>query len=196
MPAATEPGSTPALAYPLSEPTPRWRWRQRDLWGFRRRQDPALPHDPEALLAAIQSELTAAASTAHAVAAGPATPTASDSSTISDSDLVELAIQTWRLQKRIDGLDSSEHARLRKQLSDSARRFDKLLERFGVEYDDPTGQPYTVGCVAIDVVAWDPFTDQHRPVASGPWVHSVISPIVRRSGEVIKCGQVVCIDPD
>ena len=71
--------------------------------------------------------------------------------TISDSDLAELAIQTWRLQNRIGGLDRVEHKRIRKSLTDSARRFSKILERFEVEFEDVTGQPYVRGWQEVDV---------------------------------------------
>ncbi len=198
MPAAPEATVRQVLSHPVSDPTPRWHWRKRDVWGFRRRKSPTIPSDPAALLADVESRAAAAVPqpAAGASVALPPVTAVTEGTSISDSDLVELAIQTWRLQTRIDGLDENEHGRLRKQLSDSARRFLKILERFDVAYEDPSGKPYTDGWKAVEVVAWDPYSGQPRRVPSGPWVHDVIAPIVRRNEAVIKCGQVVCVDPE
>ena len=128
--------------------------------------------------------------------AGHAPPADSGGDTISDSDLSELAVQTWRLQNRIAGLDPEEHKRIRKQLMDSARRFTKILQRFDVEFEDVTNRPYNLGWQEVEVVSWEDQGDETSPVESGPWVRSTVSPIVRRQGKAMKLGQVVCVDVD
>ena len=125
---------------------------------------------------------------------GSTPPEVSGGETISDSDLAELAIQTWRLQNRINGLDPVEHKRIRKSLTDSARRFSKILERFEVEFEDVTGQPYVRGWQEVEVVSWEEPGDETPPVDDGPWVKSTVSPIVRKQGRAMKLGQIVCVD--
>ena len=116
---------------------------------------------------------------------------------LSNSDLVELAIQTWRLEKRVQSMDPSVDNRAFKQFTDSVRRFAKLLERFSTEYEDVTNKPFTSGWQEVEVVNWDEPDATPPPVAAGPWVKQTISPIVRRQGIVIKTGQVICVDmPD
>lgn len=116
---------------------------------------------------------------------------------LSNSDLVELAIQTWRLEKRVQSMDPTVDARAFKQFTDSVRRFTKLLERFSTEYEDVTNKPFTSGWQEVEVVNWDEPDATPAPVAAGPWVKQTISPIIRRQGIVIKTGQVICVDmPD
>src|SRR5690606_2511900 len=115
-----------------------------------------LPDDPAELLAELVTTSDGAAQDAT-------------DSIIHQSDLVELAIQTWRLQRRVDAIDPAEHKREHKQFTDSVRRFVKLLERFHVEFEDPTGRPYTAGWLEVDVVSWDDPGADLPPVESGPW---------------------------
>lgn len=121
----------------------------------------------------------------------------SDRLQISDSDLVELAIQTWRLDKRVRGMNPEADKRAYKQFSDSVRRFNKLLQRFCVEYEDPTNKPFLTGWAEVEVVSWDEPDETPSPVKAGPWVKQVISPIVRRDDRMVKAAQVICVDaPD
>lgn len=136
----------------------------------------------------------------HAITAGKSAPVAGQSdatdsrTSLTQSDLIEFAIQTWRLQRRVDGMDREKHKREYKQFSDSVRRFVKILQRFEVEFEDPTGKPFTTGWLEVEVVSWDDPGDGESPVASGPWVKQTISPIIRQHGITIKTGQVVCVD--
>ncbi len=113
---------------------------------------------------------------------------------LSQADLIELATQTWRLEKRVQSMDPDADKRAFKQFSDSVRRFNKLLQRFSVEYEDPTHKPYTSGWLEVEVVNWDEPDGTPSPVAAGPWVKQTIAPIIRRDGVMIKAGQVICVD--
>ena len=176
-----------------------WPWSRcfDGMWGFSKPESARDPEAPRALLDAVVEEIRDAASVASRVA-NPSSGMQPESGgeTISDSDLSELAIQTWRLQNRISGLDPDEHKRIRKQLMDSARRFTKILQRFDVEFEDVTGRPYNKGWQEVEVVSWEDQGDDVSPVESGPWVRSTVSPIVRRQGKAMKLGQVVCVDVD
>ena len=188
------PSPRSSLGFPVVRPTMRWSWHRWSAWGFARPKPTGLHRDPVSLLNAIQSE-TEASVRESLGRGGPTAPeTISGGETISDSDLSELAIQTWRLQNRIGGLDPEEHKRIRKQLMDSARRFAKILQRFDVEFEDVTGQPYSDGWQEVDVVSWEDQGDETSPVDAGPWVRSTVSPIIRRKGKTVKLGQVVCVD--
>jgi hypothetical protein len=120
-----------------------------------------------------------------------------DALALSQSDLIELATQTWRLDMRVQAMDSDADKRAVKQFSDSVRRFNKLLQRFSVEYVDPINMPYTSGWQEVEVINWDEPDDTPSPVAGGPWIKQTIAPIIRRKDRMIKAGQVVCVDvPD
>lgn len=180
------------LHYPNRDRTMIWHRRSRGVWGFARLAARPLPNDPRAMLDSIMSEsvVVQEGEASH----GSTPPEVSGGETISDSDLAELAIQTWRLQNRINGLDPVEHKRIRKSLTDSARRFSKILERFEVEFEDVTGQPYVRGWQEVEVVSWEEPGDETPPVDDGPWVKSTVSPIVRKQGRAMKLGQIVCVD--
>ena len=120
-----------------------------------------------------------------------------DAMALNQSDLIELAIQTWRLDKRVQSMDPNADKRAFKQFSDSVRRFNKLLQRFSVDYEDPIHKPYTNGWLEVEVVNWEEPDDTPSPVAAGPWIKQTIAPIIRREDRMIKAGQVVCVDvPD
>ena len=162
-------------------------------WRFSQRvEEPLLPEYPIAFLAEVLAE--------HAPAAGQPAPdleqadAADDRTSLSQSDLVEFAIQTWRLQRRVEGMDREKHKREYKQFSDSVRRFVKILGRLEVEFEDPTGKPFTTGWLEVEVVSWDDPGNEESPVDSGPWVKQTVSPIIRQHGITIKTGQVVCVD--
>ncbi len=115
---------------------------------------------------------------------------------LDDSTLVELAVQVWRLDRRVEGLDPEKHPRERKMFADSALRFARLIQQFGVEYEDPTGQAFSSGRLDIEVVAWDEPDGTPNPQESGPWIKRVVCPIVRCGERRLTCGQVVVVDED
>jgi hypothetical protein len=194
MPVHNESGSCELFA-PVTSSTWPWSRRFNGQWGFSGTETGQLPESPRSLLDAVAREILDAESAASTTPE-PYESTISGGETISDSDLSELAIQTWRLQNRIDGLDPEEHKRIRKQLMDSARRFAKILQRFDVEFEDVTGQPYSRGWQEVEVVSWEEQGDETSPVEAGPWVRSTVSPIIRRKGKTVKLGQVVCVEVD
>lgn len=196
MPAASEVDSGTLFA-PVVSRTLSWRWRFSSVWSFRVLDGETLPEDPKSMLNAAVADAVRAATPANSESRSGSKDDArpvSGGETISDSDLAELAIQTWRLQNRINGLDPVEHKRIRKSLTDSARRFSKILERFEVEFEDVTGQPYVRGWQEVEVVSWEEPGDETPPVDDGPWVKSTVSPIVRKQGRAMKLGQIVCVD--
>jgi hypothetical protein len=107
-------------------------------------------------------------------------------------EILELAVQTWRLARRIESLDAEKFPRERKQLGDSLRRFQRILEVNRVEVVDPVGQVYVDGWVEVEVVSWEaPPPDTDSSVCR---IKQTVSPIVRRDGEIIARGQVVATD--
>ena len=108
---------------------------------------------------------------------------------LSKSDLVELSVQTWRLARRIEGIDGEKLPREKKQLADSLRRFQKILDALKIEVVDPTGQTYAEGWVEVEVVSWE--APEPGSNASVHMVKQCIAPIIRRNGEIIGRGQVV-----
>lgn len=125
---------------------------------------------------------------------------------IRQSDLIEFAIQTWRLEKRADSLDPKQFKREHRQFADSVRRFRKFLSRFEVDFRDPVkaaeaaGNPellrFDTGMKDIEVVSWDDPEEESPPEGvSGAWIKQTISPVIYKGSQIIKRGEVVCVDP-
>lgn len=128
----------------------------------------------------------------QAPAQSPSSRAAVASGGLSKAEAVELAVQTWRLARRVEALDPEKFPRERKQFADSLRRFQRILESHQIEVVDPVGQVYVDGWDEVEVISWEP--PQPGTDGSVPTIKQTISPIVRRSGEIIARGQVVAID--
>jgi len=115
-----------------------------------------------------------------------------DSVVLSKSQIVELAVQTWRMARRVETFDGEKNPREKKQFADSLNRFQKILEGIKVEIYDPIGTIYTEGWVEVEVISWEP--PEQGSDSSVCKVKQTVSPIVRRSGEIIARGQVVVTD--
>jgi hypothetical protein len=126
------------------------------------------------------------------VAQGAGFGPASEVGSLSESEAIELAVQTWRLARRVEALDAEEFPREKKQFADSLRRFQKILETHGVEVVDPVGQVYVDGWVEVEVISWEPPRPGSDTTACT--IKQTISPIVRRAGRMIARGQVVAVE--
>ena len=117
-------------------------------------------------------------------------PVAKGELALNKGDVIEIAVQTWRLGRRVDALNADKNPREKKQFAESLARFKKILEVLKVECIDPIGQIYTDGWAEVEVVSWET-----PEIGDGVCkVEQTIAPIVRLSGEIIARGQVVITD--
>ena len=112
---------------------------------------------------------------------------------MSDRVAIELALQTWRLEKRIQQLPLSEHPKLLRRMEDSIKKLTQLLADHQVVIDDPLHRKYVDGWVEVEAIAWEAVTADEYPdgLDEGPFVHETRRPIVRRNNRPIAKGQVV-----
>lgn len=153
---------------------------------------PAVANLP-ALMDTLQRRLLAASSAQQRPTEAPrATPTApagsDDAAALSKAELVELATQTWRLERRVASLDPSTMPREQKQFTDSLRRFQRIMAGLGLEIHDPIGERCVDGWAEVEVVAWEACDDRHP---SPDTIKQTIAPIIRRNGKVMSRGQVI-----
>jgi hypothetical protein len=150
----------------------------------------------ERALHEAQSAAEKAARTAPQTSSEPAsrpdTVQSADCIVLKKAEILELAVQTWRLARRIESLDAEKFPRERKQLGDSLRRFQRILEVSQVETVDPVGQVYVDGWVEVEVVSWE--APPEGTDSTTCRILQTISPIVRREGIIIARGQVVATD--
>lgn len=145
----------------------------------------------EAESAAEKAARTAPQSSSES-AARPDPMQSNDCIVLKKAEILELSVQTWRLARRIEGLDPEKLPRERKQLGDSLRRFQRILEVNQVEIVDPVGQVYVDGWVEVEVVSWE--APPEGTDSTTCRILQTISPIVRREGIIIARGQVVATD--
>ena len=112
---------------------------------------------------------------------------------MSDRVAIELALQTWRLEKRIKQLPLSEHPKLLRRMEDSIKKLTQLLADHQVAIDDPLHRKYVDGWVEVEAIAWETVNgDEYPPgLDEGPFVYETRRPIVRRNNRPIAKGQVV-----
>ena len=96
--------------------------------------------------------------------------------------LGEIGAQTWKLLERL-----KENLGM-KAASELASKTLAALTKLGVEFYDPIGIVYTEGWVEVEIINWLPYKEGVSK--DKPFVEKVISPIVRRNGQIIQRGQV------
>lgn len=112
------------------------------------------------------------------------------------SELESFALHTWRLGRRVDGMDAAEVGRIKRQLQDSYKRLADALSGLGVTIEDPTSRAYTDGWLEVDVIAWEDPDGPPPDGIDGPWVKQTIRPLIRRAGDLLSKGEVVIADPE
>ena len=150
------------------------------------------PTDVSALVQGIESRYCDALATSTLPAASTPPPAASGGLALSKGDVIEIAVQTWRLGRRVEALDETKNPREKKQFAESLWRFRKILELLKIECIDPIGQTYTDGWAEVEVVSWE--APEAGISVSEYKVKQTIAPIVRCNGEIIARGQVVVTD--
>lgn len=120
----------------------------------------------------------------------------SQEETPSDSQLKTLAVQTWRLGRRIGSLQCSENDRSKRQLKDSFKRISTALEEMGVSFEDPTGRAYSDGWLEVEPISFESPDSETPDGVSGQWVKQTIRPIVRKHGTMLCKGEIVVADPE
>lgn len=105
--------------------------------------------------------------------------------------LRELALQVWRLEKRIAGVPPSADSKHKRQLEDSANRLRTLLEQRSITIDDPHGRVYLDGWIEVEVLAFEEPDGPPPEGASGQWIKQTIRPIIRGISGLIAKGEVI-----
>jgi hypothetical protein len=110
---------------------------------------------------------------------------------VGEAELVEIAVQLWRLDHRVQRMATDGPNPSLRRLSDSVRRLRGALERLEVDFEDPLHREFNDGWLEVEVVAWEQPDAPPPSGVQGPWVKQTLRPIVRRSGQLISRGEVV-----
>jgi len=114
---------------------------------------------------------------------------------LTDSQLKTLAIQTWRLGRRIDRLPEDDNTRTKRQFRDSYNRLSEVLSDLGVTIDDPIGRGFTDGWIEVEVIARENPDGPAPEGVTGPWIKQTIKPVIKKSRQLLMKGEVIIADP-
>lgn len=103
------------------------------------------------------------------------------------SDLVELAIEIWRVKNRVIKASPDLQEIHKRGLESSIQKMQKFLDRFSIEIIDHTNQKYNEG-LSVDVLSFE-----IDPNIKVPTIKETIEPTIIYSGNVVKKGKVVVI---
>jgi len=103
------------------------------------------------------------------------------------SDLVDLAVEVWRMNSRIKkiGLDIPDIQK--KGLESSIQKFTNYLSRYDIEIVDYTGEKYNEG-LNLDILSVD--TDPNCEI---PYIKETVEPTVICKGQVVKKAKIILL---
>jgi hypothetical protein len=104
------------------------------------------------------------------------------------SDVVELAIEVWRINNRINKASNSFTDIQKRGLESSIKKFLKFLDSYKIKIIDHTGEKYNEG-MNIDVVSFEKDDSVRFPV-----VKETIEPSILCDDHIIKKGKIIVIN--
>lgn len=125
---------------------------------------------------------------------GPETPQLEPASQVifvdlspKSADLVELAVEIWRIQNRIGKAGSDLQEIQKRGLESSVQKLQKYLDTFRIAIVDHANQKYNEG-MNVDVLSFE-----IDPEVAFPLIKETIEPSITCEGKVIRKGKVVVI---
>lgn len=103
-------------------------------------------------------------------------------------DLIDLAIEVWRIDQRLSKVMERLHENNRKALEISIQKIKKFIDRYDLEVRDYTGQKYNTGLSAVDVVS----VEKDKSTVEDT-VKETLEPAVLIRGQVVKKAKVILL---
>ena len=101
------------------------------------------------------------------------------------NELIELAIEIWRIEQRINKSLSVIPENQKKGIENSIQKLKRYLQKYDIEIVDYTGQKYNEG-LNLDVLSVD-----KDDVAKEPYVKETVEPTIMCKGLVVKKAKIV-----
>lgn len=102
-------------------------------------------------------------------------------------DLVELAVEIWRMEQRINKASSSFSENHKKGITSSMEKIKRHLNKYDIEVRDYTGQKYNEG-LNLDILS----VEQDSTTAE-PLIKETVEPAVMCKGQLIKKAKVIVL---
>jgi hypothetical protein len=104
----------------------------------------------------------------------------------SSKDVLEVAVEIWKLEQRIGKFQDSLPESQSKGLAGSFARIHKFTEAHSIEVKGFTGSKYSPGMAAMDVI-----TVEKDPNAQHDYVKETIEPAIFTEGRIVKKARVI-----
>lgn len=104
----------------------------------------------------------------------------------SSKDVLEVAVEIWKLEQRIGKFQDSLPESQSKGLSGSLARIRKFTEAHSIEVKGFTGSKYSPGMAAMDVISVE-----KDPNAQHDYVKETIEPAIFTEGRIVKKARVI-----
>ena len=106
---------------------------------------------------------------------------------LSVESLVELAVEVWRIEKRITKVSSSLPKVQRKGVETSIQKLKRYLEKYDIEIRDYTNQKFNEG-LNLDVLSVE-----KDPSITEPIVKETVEPTILCKGQVVKKAKIILL---
>lgn len=103
------------------------------------------------------------------------------------ADVVELAVEIWRIQNRLSKAAADLPDTQKRGLESSIQKLQKYLDTFRIEIIDHTNQKYNEG-LNVNVLSFE-----IDPNTVAPIIKETIEPTITCDGKVVRKGKVVVI---
>lgn len=103
-------------------------------------------------------------------------------------DLIDLAIEIWRIDQRLNKAMEKLQENNRKALEISMQKLKRFIDKYDLEVRDYTGQKYNTGLSAVDVVS----VEKDKSTIEDT-VKETLEPAVLLRGQVVKKAKVILL---
>ncbi len=103
------------------------------------------------------------------------------------ADIVELAVEVWRMNNRLMKVEALTETQQR-GFNSSLQKFGKFLDRYEVKIVDHTGERYNEG-MNVDVLSFE-----NDPSVKVPTIKETVEPSITHKGHTIKKGKIIVVN--
>lgn len=104
------------------------------------------------------------------------------------SDLSELAIDVWRLEKRLDKVVAGISEEQKSSLTNSVQRMRRYLEKNDIEIIDPVNQKFNEG-LNLEVLSIEKDSSVGSPI-----IKETVEPTIMYKGQILRKAKVIVLD--
>jgi len=106
----------------------------------------------------------------------------------SADDFIQFATEIWRIEQRIEKLQTTLSENQIKGLRNSLQKFKRYFEKYDMEVVDYTGQKYTEG-MNLDVLAFE-----KDPQITKTIVKATMEPTIMLKGQVVRKAKIIVLN--